>query len=898
MSCTGRKCGFFVFLLFNVLYLRGQRNISGQVSNESGGVVSFASVKWKNDSAGIARNFSIADAGGHYNLIIANDRSGWIEVSAVGYTTRRIPVNVSDITTIINITLVATGKELPGIIIKNEPSVVVSGDTTSYQADRFKRGNEASISELLTNIPGFSIDRRGILTYNGKIIDRVLINGDDLVGRGYSGIINNLNITGIDKLQVIQNYADNSNIISGITGGKEQVLNIAYKKNFLHRLFGTLDAGLGMPVKYYNAGLQALALFDKAKALVLQNINSTGKTTFDPLPDGNLYEGINVDPVYDIDIAPQKNLADISDILVNSGIVNAIYRNRSISSTANILLRPIKELSVRGQLNITYDKYGQRMDRVTDYFIDQQAARIIQNKDVLQKLQKISGLLSFNYLLNSQNQFVLTLKAYNFQDNGNAVNFLTGAVPFEELLKRKENQYAGKFIYNRLFSGTAAFSVNLQYQRGRMPGDYFTLPGAFKDFFRPGNYSGFNQDEIQKFYTTSGQMTYIKRINKHVLTIGLNARQVVKQLGNSISLNTASNEPVFIGIDSVSNVKNQLNSISLLLQDAWTINKKLTTTFSAGILGYRNRLLDLNSSPGERKEIKDIRLLPGINTEYKFSGKSRLSFSYSLVNQFTDLQFAFGGFWVNNLTSVYRGLDSLQMNLSQTARLSYFYTNLLEKRLLFFSNILYVKTPLFYLTEIRPYQDFIYFQSVPVDRTIDTWILSLSVQKLSDDYHTKISPLINLSKGNNYRVIQGKEEKIRFRQVQLGLDFSKDFKKLQVKSHLLYSIKQQKVTEERTNRYFESLVKLNWKHSNQFFTDIEVQYSYLKPSDQRQVDWWTTGVKFLYRTKNGKWDIGLHGTNLLNQYSYSETILTAINSSTTSYRLFPRILMGYVRYRF
>lgn len=889
----------FILFLYSSSVQAQQQVLIGKVVNESANPIPFVSVKWMKDTTSVVKFFCIADENGSYKLNIVNESAGWIEVSAIGYNTAKIFVEITNLNSnYLDIILTRRIRELAPIVIINKPGIEISGDTTSYFADKFKRGNEANVGELLSNIPGFLIGHGGSISYNGKMIDRVLINGDDLTGRNYSGLISNLDINGIDKLQVIQNHADNSNILSGLTGGKEQVLNIRYKKGFLNKVFGATDATIGLPVKHYDAGLQALALFDKSKIILLNKANSIGNTNFEFGLDEIMSEDMNVDAAYDIQLLQRNSIAGINDIFINTEAAESFYKNQTSTSTVSLLLKPLNKLSVRGRFNYMYDKYAQRMDNLTEYFIGPQATEISENKNILKRLRTINDLLSFNYMMSSKSQLLLTLKAGNQVEKSDASSLVAGTNTYSENIKGNENQYAVKMIYNRLLRGNAAITADIQYLAGQLPNEYNVLPALFTDFF------GFNtslhrmsQVEIQYFRHSSARITFVKRKNRHAYTLGLTAKKLKEELRNNIAFFSTQNAVLNVGVDSVNDNKNILSNSSLTFQDTWTISKKMTITFFSEIIVFENRMKILSRIEEEQK-INGVRFLPGLSTEYKFSEKSRLSFLYNRSNRFSDAPQVANGFLIQSLTSLYKGMDSLQTGFSQTARLTYAYTNLLEKRLFIFSNILFIRTPLLYLMQIQPFLNFTYSRNIATERMINTFVVSLSGQKLSDDYKTQFSPSVNLSQSHNYRLSQGSEEKIRFRQLQAALSFNTEIEKVLLKTRLQYSVNEQKVTKKFINHYWEVSVGCNWKLTDGIFLDMQAQYNYLNAANQQAADLWCIDSKLLFKSRNNKWDFGMEGKNMLNQSNYTTAIITPTNASITSYSLFPRVVAGFVKYRF
>ncbi len=77
------------------------------------------------------------------------------------------------------------------VITESFSGIVVSGDTIRFLASKFADGRERDVADLLNAMPGLEASRDGTLRYNGKRVDRVLIDGQDIV-RSQFQLVNDL----------------------------------------------------------------------------------------------------------------------------------------------------------------------------------------------------------------------------------------------------------------------------------------------------------------------------------------------------------------------------------------------------------------------------------------------------------------------------------------------------------------------------------------------------------------------------------------------------------------------------------------------------------------------------------------------------------------------------------
>jgi hypothetical protein len=884
---------FFIICSF---IAASQNYIKGVINNESGKPVSFASVKFKNDSAGITKAFCIADVSGRYLLPVGSKEKGWIVFSATGSEDFYTYFQIYDKDTlVIDIILTASAKELPGITVKNKPYLEISGDTTFYKADRFKRGNESTVSELLSNIPGFILGPGNKLIYNGKIIDRILINGDDLTGANYAKLITSLDVTGIDQLQVIQNYSADDNLLNKLAAGNEQVLNIAYKKGFLRKFFGTIDCAAGLEGKHYNGGLQTMGLFDRIKILIVNRLNSVGKLSINPLAL-NMSDDIKADTEKDIELSNKSSLANISDMSVGIETISPLDQNNSSSSTLNFLIRPIKKLTIKGCFNFFTDRIGQRMDNTTTYF-NEPALVLNKNNSISRRLKTINGFCSVNLFPDSRNQLFFSWKNKVSKNISSAATSLFGSSTYSENLEGRENQCGFSFLFNHLLPNQAALAFTVQYKYGYFPGDYSASPGTFSGFFNlQNNNATLVQQEYQKFSNLSVQIKAIKKINKHTFSMSIYGKNNQDRAENRIGFMLLP-DIKWVGTDSVNHSGVSLFETGVIVQNRWVIRKNIAASLSFGqayISGKLQNLVDRNN----HKNWESFRTIPGVDVAIKISKKSRINVSYNSGTRFSAPKYTGNGFAIRDITSVYQNADTISMGMTKSLHLFYSHTDLLKKKRIIFSNLSVIRSPLLFLNNFQSFQSFAYCRFLPTDRIMQTVNLLISQSKFSNDYRTQFFPTINISRGSTYTLIQGKEEKISFNQIETSIGINTEVRAIQFKSSIQYTVKTQKYVSTITNKYLTAFFNINWKFSKRVFGDLDIKYNWMRPQGQGKIIFFTTSGKLQCKSANDKWEYGLTGTNLFNRQVCLISILTEVTMSNTSYKLFPGFLMAYIKYKF
>ena len=143
--------------------------------------------------------------------------------------------------------------------------ISVSGDTTSYVVNHFTSGSERNLKEVLDRLPNVSVDESSkSVTANGKRVNRILLEGQDLFQGNTSIPLENLSADGVRKVDVIDNYSE-FNIYDGFKTTNETVLNVGVDDKTKNRIKGEVEGSGGLRNKYY---LRNSSLYIGRKSMV------------------------------------------------------------------------------------------------------------------------------------------------------------------------------------------------------------------------------------------------------------------------------------------------------------------------------------------------------------------------------------------------------------------------------------------------------------------------------------------------------------------------------------------------------------------------------------------------------------------------------------------------------
>ncbi|NJL75532.1 MAG: hypothetical protein HC892_11390 [Saprospiraceae bacterium] len=213
-----------------------------------------------------------------------------LKVSKLGHKTRLFFYqNKEALPDKLEFLLVEETFEIKEVVVLGRSKIREKGDTTTFDVEQYRDSTERNLEQLLTKIPGMEVDRQnGTILFKGKMIERILIDGDDLSGNDYRIVSRTIDPALLETIQVIDKFEAN-NFLRQITTSDDQVLNITLKKQFKISTSGEISPGISS-LKRYNHDLKILSFSPNIKLLSKSNFNTVGisknisSSTFSSLP--------------------------------------------------------------------------------------------------------------------------------------------------------------------------------------------------------------------------------------------------------------------------------------------------------------------------------------------------------------------------------------------------------------------------------------------------------------------------------------------------------------------------------------------------------------------------------------------------------------------------------------
>ncbi len=583
---------FICFFLFLPTLLFCQRTVNGIVKDTNNNFIEGANIIVKTKSNNTVA-FRTSDSQGSFSIKI-NSGNFLLKISYLGYKTvsQNIEINNEDLI-LQPIILMESNTELDEVILKAENNgIVQKGDTTLYKIEKFLNGTEENLKDVINNLPGLNINEKGKITANGKEIDRLLIDGEDLYKRQHQLATNNVSSKMIKDIELIRNYKGFESIQqkekTGLTA-----LNVNIKDDFKNKFTGNLEVFRGVKdkgkinsplfnfnkhikfsliVNSNNLGDAPMGIEDYFSLIdsdVRESNNRNSKVVFSNLEDlpRFLSSGINVK-------SKTNNFATLSTIFNPTDKIKidfySIFNNSNQKEIfyRNILLNPsINPIEINENNNVKERNFFGVFQLKSIYKANENTVLTLDTNLNLDNTKRINlientSINNSNFIEQKSNPKKLLFNSeLSLKKNINS-NILESNLYFKHVKNRNQNSINSNnefldldFSNNPFFidqslkkeSREAGFGINYTLNKTKIGIDIFTNTSLTSDKLVSNviNQTGFNNDLSQNNLLSSMGSNFTVKINQVLnYTIGLNYNYV------SNKFNKSPNTSNYLGINS------------------------------------------------------------------------------------------------------------------------------------------------------------------------------------------------------------------------------------------------------------------------------------------------------------------------------------------------------------
>jgi len=310
-----------------------------------------------------------------------------------------------------NIILKGTNIVLEGIFITAKlPGIQIKGDTTVINASAYKTPMDFYLQDLLKKIPGMEYDEKNNkLTYNGKIIEEIKINGEAFFSGNLKITLENLPIDLIHRIK-IYDKSTNYGRFTGIDDGtKHYLLDILTKTEFNNSLLSSIKTGYG---SHQKKDLEGLANYFEQNgnnfSLIIRSTNKEQNSTY--ADNINNTMGINVTHKFNNALQLSGSIqcnrnrngetanSDVEQYLKNNNIYSSsVVGNQSKNNSSIFAIRMLWDIDTRTQFSMS-ENYVSNKNKSSNHG---QTNSYSQNSESGISINKIDT--SFNSKINFNN---------------------------------------------------------------------------------------------------------------------------------------------------------------------------------------------------------------------------------------------------------------------------------------------------------------------------------------------------------------------------------------------------------------------------------------------------------------------------------------------------------------
>ncbi|MBC5835512.1 TonB-dependent receptor [Flavobacterium sp. F372] len=881
--------------------------VTGILKDSDNLVIETANVMAVNQVTKAMDAYNITSEKGEFSLNLKANTEYIIKAGYIGYAPfeRKITTTKENMT--FDIVLTGTNTIETVEIVKEMP-VRISGDTIIYNSDSFTNGTEKKLEDVLKKLPGVSVNKDGEIEVEGKKVQKVMVEGKDFFDGDTKIATKNIPADALDKIQVLRNYNEVSNL-KGLENNEDNVaINIKLKEGKKNFWFGDMLAGAGVGDTEGRSILNPKLFYYSPKYSVnlIGNLNNIGEL---PLTMQDYFKFTG--GFKNMMKKGGSNFGVSSNDLGIMGMRNNRAKNIDAKfGAANFSYNPSKAWTISGFGIYSYNKTDLQTDNIynrSDKLPNGTPINVTENRQDNSKQKTKLGLfkLSSSYVPSAKMHldYDALLKTSDQLESQNVISNLQGNIFTEKSQKPISVSQNLNYYYTLNDKNVFAFEVQNLFQQedpfynANLQTQPFVLVGYTP--FQTRN--DVNQNRFVKTNKTDAKFDYY-----YMVTPKSNINVTIGNTYSYQNFNSSMFQILDNGTQNNLTDSSNTNDVDYAFNDAFVglhykmLFGKFTLNPGVSLHQFNTNDTQLNSS----NKMSFNRVLPDFYALWQMKKSQSLTYNFSLTNNFTDIVKLSQGYVFSNYNSLYSGNRFLENSVSQVHSLRFFKFSMFNMENIF-ANLIYTKQ-----TDIITNKAFI--EPLNVNQ------ISSSVNMNSNFPNESLSGMFNYgrsfaryfkanagasvawSKNNNIRVNLDKSEYIQntesFTQ-NYDIGFSTNLKNLP-NIELAYDFTINDF-QDQVNYVDNPSVTLEYFFLDAFSFTSEYSF-YHNRNKAKTID---TEYDFLtaslsYQKKDSKLEYKLSATNLLNTTSLNDNTFNALGGSTnfSSYYVQPRYVIFSLKY--
>jgi len=618
-----------------------QKPIKGLVKDSYGKAIELVNVSLK-DPEGNTINFTRTNRNGEFNIPLKNDQiTGYkIEASSIGY--KKLSTVITDVTKSYELIMQNSETALETVTVKNRPSLTANGDTLNYRPSDFAGKQDRSIGDVLKKMPGIEVAEDGKISYNGKSISNLYVDGDNLLDDKYNIGTKSIPHGAVDKVQVIQNDQP-IKMMRKNNMSDDVALNLVIKDEAKLKVMGDATVGAGIP-KRFDENLTAM-LFNKK----LKFINNVKGNNIGSDPGGDLIAHNFSDYLKKLDNDKPNGLLSTGAAGVPSLPQSRYLFNKAGLINLNNLYKFNPDLQLRANISYLYDQRHQEYSKFSETYLPNQTIRYAETQRNVINPQKLRAQFNLNgnaekYYLN--NNFVLDYAPFKTSSA-----FVINNVSANQVLRQETLDISNEFNYRKKLKSENVINLYSYLNRTTQPEKLNIMPGLNADILNSGNsYLGLSQYiKIPTWYTNN--YTSFAFVNNNFVQTYKAGFNVQQQQLNSELYRTQNNQQTELvsgnAVNDLDWLKTRLYTDATYEFTNDKLKVGLSLPLSYNLIKYSDDINQLD------KRLNKLFLNPSLNIKYQTSVENYMTANYSFRNDLGGIDDVYRGTVLKNYRSLF-----------------------------------------------------------------------------------------------------------------------------------------------------------------------------------------------------------------------------------------------------
>lgn len=663
------------FLIFPVYLFSQEIKISGTIKNiQKKGIESTSVVVF--DEANKTLAYTYSHENGNYSLTFEKpaDSKINISVSSLGYKKKEVKLDLELQTNLLQYFILEEQTEsLNEVVIETNQKIKIDRDTTTIKVASFLNQTEQTVEDILKKLPGIEVQKDGSIKAHGKPIDKLLVEGEDLLDNNYKLLSKNLDAKVVDAVQIIDAFEDNP-ILKKMNNSEKVALNLKLKKDKQDVWFGNITAGAGVVSENrWKEGINLGLLKKKLKLFYLADYNNTGEKASSLIKEATISTDFFGEDRIEKSTKKQYNINsnENSTFSKSQSIFNKAFFN-SLSFTSKI--KP--SLTIRGVGYFTNDNQTQNSFSETIYNINENPIINTEANNYNGKKTLSSGEIELKYLGNDDNYLT---NLFIYKNNPNTIN---SYLLFNNSRVNQDSKINNQTFYNHFnhsYSVTNRTILNNYIYFGNDDlNENNNLKSPFLNAFLQANPDAqIQQNSFNKNQYYGIKTKLITRYSKLEYILALQLENSKESINSDFLINETP-QAIYEGNTS-------LKQILFSLENGIRYNFNSKIDFTANLSYVQNSF-----KRNDFKENYSV-LNPTLSFNLKKTRLGNFRIAYSENNSFPEINYLTTNFQLSDYKTFVKGSNVIDFLKNKTASLTYSLYND-EKRFSINTNLYYVNS--------------------------------------------------------------------------------------------------------------------------------------------------------------------------------------------------------------